>query len=137
MEYKKIFVDSDIILDLFFQRQPFFKFSQVLFNETIPELELATSTLVLANVYYLLRKHVNKTTAKSLLKDITEMLQILSFEEQHILSAINNDHADFEDSIQYDIAMKNNCGTIITRNIKDYKHATIPVLTAEQFLRTL
>lgn len=137
MAYKKLFIDSDIILDLFLQRQPFFKFSQVLLNGTVPDCELTTSALILANVHYLIRKHVNKVTAKNIIKEITDILQVFSFEEQHILSAINSDHADFEDSIQYYIALQNHCDVIITRNIKDYKNSTIPVLTAEQFLRTI
>ena len=44
---------------------------------------------------------------------------------------------DFEDNIQIHAAQKNSCDYIITRNIKDYKHSAIPVLTAEQFLETL
>lgn len=137
MAYKKLFIDIDILLDLFLQRQPFFKFSQVLLNGTVPGVELTTSALILANVHYLIRKHVSKATAKEIIKDITDILQVFPFEEQHILSAANNDHADFEDSIQYYIALQNNCDLIITRNIKDYKSSTIPVLTAEQFLRAI
>ncbi len=44
---------------------------------------------------------------------------------------------DFEDAVQYYAAKSAHVDFIITRNIKDYKESTIPVLTAEQFLRTL
>ncbi|QKJ31981.1 PIN domain-containing protein [Mucilaginibacter mali] len=137
MIYKKVFIDSDIILDLIFQRQPFFKYSQVLFDGVFPEYELTTSALILANVHYLIRKHVNKATAKDIIKNVTDILKVFPFEKQHILLAVSSDHSDFEDSIQYHIAMQNKCDFILTRNLKDYKHSTIPVLTAEQFLRTI
>lgn len=137
MDYKKIFIDSDIILDVFLQRSPFFKYSQVLLNISNPELKLTTSTLVIANVHYFIKKYTNKNTAKLLIKEFLDIFEILSFEREHILSAVNSDHTDLEDSFQYYIAIQNNCDAIITRNIKDYKHATIPVLTAEQFLRTI
>jgi len=106
-------------------------------NISNPEIKLVTSALVIANVHYFLRKHTNKSIAKVLVKEITKLFGILSFEEEHILLAVDSDHADLEDSFQYYIALQNNCDTIITRNIKDYKHATIPVVTAEQFLRTI
>jgi predicted nucleic acid-binding protein len=135
MDYKKIFIDSDIILDVFMQREPFSRASQVLLN--VSKTNIVTSALVIANVHYFIKKHTNKNTAKTLIKEIAEIIEILPFGKENILSAANSDHADFEDSIQYHIAIQHNCDIIITRNIKDYKHSAIPVLTAEQFLRKI
>jgi predicted nucleic acid-binding protein len=50
--------------------------------------------------------------------------------------AVASDFNDFEDAIQYCCAIENNLTTIITRNIKDYKKATIKVLTPETFIST-
>lgn len=137
MTYKKVFVDSDIILDLLLRREPFVNYSQVLFTGIDKPFKLYTSTLILANVHYIVQKNTNKKLAKALVKGITELIGILSFEAEHIISATNNDHSDFEDSIQYYIARQNNCDLIISRNIKHYKTFDISVLTAEQFLRSI
>lgn len=66
-----------------------------------------------------------------------DIFDILSLEADNIQHALQSTFTDFEDAVQYDIAKNNDCDTIITRNIKDYKHSAIPVLTAEQFLRTV
>jgi predicted nucleic acid-binding protein len=65
------------------------------------------------------------------------LIDILPFEGDVIKLALVSGFVDLEDSIQYHIAQKYNCDAIITRNIKDYKKSKLPVLTAEQFLRTL
>jgi hypothetical protein len=49
--------------------------------------------------------------------------------------ALNSDFGDFEDAIQYYCAIENGIKVLITRNLKDFKHARIPVLTAEEFVK--
>jgi len=51
--------------------------------------------------------------------------------------AINSDFSDFEDAVQFYSAKSANADMIITRNIKDYKNATILVLSPQQFLNSL
>ena len=139
MAFKSLFVDSDVILDLFLERQPFYKFSQTLLNSLNQEnYQLYTSALIIANVHYFLSKSLSdKSMAKQKIKLLTHFINILSVGIEDIQAAINSTGNDFEDSIQIHIAQKHNCNAIITRNVKDYKHSTIPVLTAEQFLQTL
>ena len=75
--------------------------------------------------------------ARQSVKILINLINILPFESDVIKLALDSPFADFEDSIQYNIAGRFNCDAIITRNIKDYKKAKLPVLTAEQFLRQL
>lgn len=133
----KIFVDSDTLLDFLVDRIPFADYSQSLLNKGKQKsLMLCTSTLVLANIHYIISKTINKQAALSSIKYLIEIMEVLPFEGSHINSAITGEHADFEDSIQYYIAKQNTCKVVISRNIKHYKKFDIPVQTAEQFLRT-
>ncbi|MCK4992012.1 MAG: hypothetical protein KAS29_16045 [Bacteroidales bacterium] len=51
--------------------------------------------------------------------------------------ALQSGFKDFEDAIQYHVALSNpEIGVIVTRNIKDYKEAELPVMTPETFLKT-
>ncbi|XHR95448.1 type II toxin-antitoxin system VapC family toxin [Mucilaginibacter sp. UC70_90] len=138
MAYKRLFLDSDVLLDMFFKREPFFFHTQILLIECIKRnIKLRTSSLVIANIVYVLRKQVGILKAKENLKNLFNSAKVLPFEFDAIETAILSDITDFEDAIQFHIAQKDNCDAIITRNIKDYKNSTIPVLTAEQFLNTL
>jgi predicted nucleic acid-binding protein len=138
MIYKKAFVDSDIILDLLLERDLFVDYSRALLTTTTQNLiKLYTSTLILANIHYVISKNVNKHVALNSLKFIINHIKILPFEALHLNLAISGEYADFEDSIQYYIAKQSNCDLIISRNIKHYNKFDIPVLTAEQLLRRI
>lgn len=138
MAYKHLFIDSDVILDMLFQRDPFYKFAEILVQDRESNnLRLSTSSLIIANVHYLFTKKVGATKAKDAIKHVINLINVLPFEKEAIEGALTSTFNDFEDAIQSHIANKHNCDFIITRNTKDYKQASIPVLTAEQFLRTL
>jgi predicted nucleic acid-binding protein len=134
----KIFVDSDTLLDFLLDRPPFVYYSQSLISKGKQGLfKLYTSTLILANVHYLISKNINRQAAKIAIREVLNFVEILAFDEEHVKLALNSEHVDFEDTVQFYIAQKNNCDLIISRNIKHYKKFDLPVLTAEQFLRTL
>ncbi|MBD1364816.1 PIN domain-containing protein [Mucilaginibacter sp. ZT4R22] len=138
MAYRYLYVDSDVLLDLVLLRTPFFGYTQLLLHESEKrKLELRTSALVFANMNYILSKKNGAQAAKESLRTLRSLINILPFEGDSVDWALSSPFADFEDAIQNHIAIKHNCDIIITRNIKDYKQSTIPVLTAEQFLRTI
>ena len=131
----KVFVDTDVILDLLAQRIPHFHFSAVLFTfAEMKKLELYTTPLILANTFYILRKQLGNDEAKKLLRKLRILLHIIDSSESVIDKALNSDFADFEDSIQYYTALENKITLILTRNLRDYKKASVVVQTPEAFL---
>ena len=83
------------------------------------------------------KKQLGAEKAKEAVTLLTQQLQIISEDASIVEQAIISDFNDFEDAVQYYAAKSAGADVIITRNIKDYKESTIPVLTAEQFLSTL
>jgi len=133
-----IFVDSDIFLDTILIRMPHaVSADQLFFQNGKVGLQLATSAHCLSNVYYFARKTNNKDFAKSLIADLLKTIKVFAVEESHLIQASTSSISDFEDAVQHAVAVANNCRYLITRNLSDYKHAELPVLTAEQFLNTL
>ena len=73
----------------------------------------------------------------SSLQELSELVDILKVDSNTIKSALISDFKDFEDSIQYFAAQEHKkIDSIITRNIKDYKDSSLPVMTPEMFLVT-
>ena len=134
----KIFIDSDVILDLFLAREPHLKYAQELLSlYDVGDFQLYTSAIIVNNAYYFIKKDRGNENARSAISLITELLQILPVDADGVRFAIDSKFKDFEDALQYYTALKHRCNYIITRNIKDYKSSGIPVLTAEQFLKRL
>lgn len=133
----KVFVDTDVILDLLARRIPHFHFSAVLFTfAEMKKLELYTTPLILANTFYILRKQLGNDSAKNAVRKLRILLHVIYSTESVIDKALNSDFSDFEDAIQYYTALEYGIPVILTRNIRDYKKASIVVQTPESYLVT-
>ena len=133
---KNIFLDSDIILDALLKRPGFFLPAMNIISLANSDLKIVTSSIAFINVHYFLDKFDRKNKFP-LLKRLRSIISIIEVGETIIDLALKSGLTDFEDAVQYYAAMSAKADVIITRNIKDYKQSIIPVLTAEQFLRTL
>lgn len=135
---KKIFIDSDIILDLLCKRDPFYQFAAEVFTlGDEDKVDLVTTSLVFANVFYILRKLVGLDKAKELLRKLRIIIDVISVEEKAVDLALNSKFTDFEDGLQYFTARENNISILLTRNIKDYKEKDLSIQTPEEYLKTL
>jgi len=131
----KLFIDSDIILDVFAKREPFYYHSAKLLIRIEKKKALGyTSPLVFANIYYILRKLKSKDYALQSLRKLRIIIAIFPVDEKHIDQALNSEFSDFEDAIQHYAAKSNRINYIITRNKQDYKHSSITVCTPEEYL---
>lgn len=131
----RIFIDTDVVLDLLGQRLPFYEFSARLFSEADRgHIELLVSSLSFSNLNYLLSKQYSPDQARKKLLKFKALVTVLSVNDKIVDLALSSDFKDFEDGLQYFTAIENGVGTIITRNLKDFKPAQIVVMTAEQYL---
>jgi predicted nucleic acid-binding protein len=131
----KVFVDTDVCLDLLSGREPFNQFAEILFSYAdIGKIKIYVSALSFANIDYVLHSQYSTTHSRQIIAQFKTLVQVLPVDSKTIDLAIASDFNDFEDAIQYCCALENNLTTIITRNIKDYKKATIKVLTPETFV---
>ena len=133
---EKIFVDTDIVLDLLGQRMPFYDFSANLFSEADKgRIELFVSALSFSNLNYLLSKQYSSNQARKKLLKFKTLVTVLSVSDKIVDLALSSDFKDFEDGMQYFTATENGIKTLLTRNLKEYKSAEIIVMTAEQFIK--
>lgn len=131
----KYFVDTDVIIDLLANRQPYFHFSAVLFTlAEMNKFELFTTPTVIENTFYLLRKQLGNEAAKNALRKLRLIIHVIDSSEKVIDQALNSSFSDFEDAVQYYTALNSNISAILTRNIKDYKNSNLLVQTPEIFL---
>lgn len=136
---KKLFVDTNVVIDLLARREPFHEEANVLFSMADKkEVAIAVSSLTIANTSYTLHKQLKPKIAKSILRKLKLLVKILPLDERIIDLALNDEtFDDFEDGLQYFTAIENNQEVIITRNLKDYKNARIPTMTPILFIDSL
>lgn len=133
-----LFIDSDILLDAVLMRSPHDQFAaQVLSLTDRRNYSLCISAHSLLNVYYFTHKEAGRAAAIKSVGILEEKLKVLPTGSQAIRQALSSDFKDVEDAVQYMLAIEGKCQLIITRNLKDYNKSRIPVMTAEQYLKSL
>jgi len=131
----KVFVDTDVCIDLLLGRKPFNQTAEILFSlADNGKIKMYVSSLSFANIDYVLRSQYSTTHSRQIIGKFKTIVNVLSVDSKTIDLAVASDFNDFEDAIQYCCAIENNLTILITRNIKDYKKATINVLTPETFI---
>ena len=133
---KRIFLDTDVVMDFLTKRQPFAVEAMKLMEySNRKELELCISSLSLSNIHYLISRIENKSKAREKIKGILKLVDILSIHKSTTEKAAYSEFKDFEDAIQNFCAKENGIKSIITRNVKDYSKSTLSIQTPKEFIR--
>ena len=133
---EKLFLDTDIIIDLLAYREPFYEASASLFSMADKgKIQLSVSPLSFSNINYILSRQFSANQVRKKLLQFKTLVSVMDVNDKIIELALTSDFKDFEDGIQYFTAIENNIKILLTRNLKDYKTAQIPVMTAEQYLK--
>lgn len=135
---EKILLDTDVILDFFFDREPFSKDASIILSQCeLGKIMGYVTPVIVSNVYYLLRKTARHEKVIQNLKDLLSFIDVSTINKEIVLEAANSDFKDFEDALQNFAAQyENEMKIIVTRNIKDYKSSRLAVMTPETYLKT-
>ena len=134
----KVLIDTDVILDFFFDRKPFSEHASKIFS--LCELKMIqgfVTPVIYSNVYYLLRQTAKHEKVIDKLKLLLTITDVLIIDKEVLVLAMNSKFKDFEDALQNYAAIKaQTVDTILTRNQKDFKYSEIGVMTPEEYLKT-
>jgi predicted nucleic acid-binding protein len=134
----RLFIDTNIMLDLLGERIPFYdSIAKIATLADNGQVTLIVSALSYSTVSYFLTKFENSEIAKTKLRKFKVVSKICDLDELIIEKGLNSNFSDFEDSLQYFSALKSDCSIIITRNAKDFKESKIPVMTAKEYLMSI
>jgi predicted nucleic acid-binding protein len=131
---KKVFLDTNIIVDLIADRKPFSKYSIEIFKKAEEKkIKLFTSSHSIATTHYLLKKYLEEKILRDVLHNLLDYVTVIAVDTDVLKKGLRSKHKDFEDSIQILCASsveKIDC--IVTRNIKDFRDSEILVLTPDE-----
>jgi len=136
---KKVFLDTNIIVDLIADRKPFSKFAIEIFQLAEEnKLQIFTSSHSIATTHYLLKKYLDEKSLREVLYSLLDFLTVIPVDIDIIKKGLRSNHKDFEDSIQILCASSiEKMNYIITRDGKDFKGSEIPVISPDEFFLNL
>lgn len=127
----KIFVDTNIFLDVLLQRDEANN-STVVLNAIKEGLYSGVVLdITLLNIDYVAKKQ--SVNVKDFLRLIHQSFSIVGADNERIEEALGLEHGDFEDAVQYVCAKYAKCEWIVT-NDKDFYQGAIRCVSAREFI---
>lgn len=133
----KIFIDTNVVLDLLLNREPFALDAINLFSLVDAGFcEACVSSLTICNTAYVLKKSLGIEETFSTIQKFLRLVTITTMDCNTVMNSLssNSTFKDIEDGMQYYSALNEGCGCIITRDLKDFSTSNLPVYTPNDFL---
>ncbi|MEK7390975.1 MAG: PIN domain-containing protein [Fibrobacterota bacterium] len=129
----KIFLDTNILLDVLMDREPHAQSAEELLNEiSSGKAKGFVSGITIPNMYYVLHDLGKRKNPLPSLATLLGMLEVVPTSKSILLEAMDPGFKDYEDGIQHASALAAHCTHLVTRNTKDFRKARINVVTAAE-----
>jgi predicted nucleic acid-binding protein len=135
----RVLFDTNIVLDYLLDREPFSEDAEGLFNK-IAEGKIVgyVTATTLTDIFYIANRHTrNIDLTRQALSTTLSVMEICPVNRVVLETAFASGLEDFEDAVQIACATTQGLETIVTRDIRGFSTATIPVLNARQLLEEL
>lgn len=134
----KVLFDTDVLLDVLLDREPFSgPAAKLLATVERGEVRGYLSPTTITTVFYLARKAIGARRARGQIRDLLSILEVASVGRSVIEEATSSQIPDFEDAVVAYAAAEVSAEYVATRNRKDFKRSPVPPKTPEEILVVL
>ena len=132
-------LDTNVLIDYLTRREPFGEDATDLMQAgAASEARLYVASLSFANIEYIVRRQTSAVQARHLLLRLEQLVEILPVDATTIRQALAGSFTDFEDGIQYFVALAHPAiNAIVTRDPKGFRGSALPVISVAQALAEL
>lgn len=131
----RVLFDTNVVLDILLARQPFVSAASELFglveHAQISGLLCATT---ITTVDYILTQTMPRAEATQALRKLLELFEIAPVNRAVLEEAFKSRLTDFEDAVLDQAGRLAGAEIIVTRNQKDFRHASLRILGPDEFL---
>ena len=127
--------DTNVVLDLLLDREPFVVEAKVLISkvEQGEFIGLLCATTI-TTIHYLLLKANGKEKSTEIIESLLKLFEIAPVTRIVLEDALHSKDKDYEDAVLYKSAYHAGASMIVTRDRKGFSKAEIPVLNPEELL---
>ena len=127
----KIFIDTNIFLDLILERESYSESLEVLTSCYNEEHEGIVADITLVNIDYIASKQVENV--REFLAILINNFNVVGADNKILKHALTLDNNDLEDNVQYFLAKEHNCDLIVS-NDKRFYQGDVRVMSAKEFI---
>ena len=130
----KLFLDTNVLLDYFLEREPFYFDAQRLFSAAeAGRIDAFISAITVNNISYIARKLKSATTAMIVVRAMLDLFKVVPVDGAVLCAAADFCDGDYEDAIQLQCAVRALCTHLFTRNLTDFRTAALAVVPPSAF----
>jgi predicted nucleic acid-binding protein len=134
----KLFLDTNIILDILDSERPFSRESEMLFKFIEDGSWLAYfSESVITTTDYVLTKKFTGAQRTAILTDLVKLIKIVECKNSIVQNALAKNEVDVEDAILYELALAEKLDYFITNDkqaLKKLPTKKLPIVSTKDFL---
>ncbi|MEQ9238375.1 PIN domain-containing protein [Coleofasciculus sp. E2-BRE-01] len=132
----RVLLDTNIILDFFLEREPFFQLASEVFEAIAAErIEGLISASSATDIFYICKRQTqNLEQTRQILTQTLTLLSVCPVDYTVLNTALNSGLVDFEDAVQIACAVAQQVDAIVTRNPQDFQTTAVSIFTVSQLL---
>ena len=129
-----VLFDTNVVLDVMLDRAPFADTAAQLFSKVeVGEIAGFLGATTVTTIHYLAAKVVGASQARIEIGKLFRLFEIAPVNRAVLEDALTLNFSDFEDGVLHEAARHVGVHAIVTRNLKDFKRAVLPVYSPEEF----
>lgn len=133
-----VLFDSDVILDLLLDREPFSDAAAKIFSRVEKgDITGYVCATTVTTIHYLATKAAGAGKAKKYFQRLLSFLEIAPVNRAVLEGALEGKYDDFEDGVVSEAAHHVGVKAIVTRNVRHYKDSAVPAYLPTQILEML
>ncbi len=134
----RILFDTNVLLDVFLEREPFVEASTTLFDANVRGVVdgLLGATTV-TTIYYLVTKKKGRGPARRHVYELLRLFEVAPVNRQVLVQAGESEFLDYEDAVLHSAAQVSGADGIVTRNEGDFEPASLSVHTPRELITIL
>lgn len=135
---RRLLYDTNVLLDVLLDRAPFADASAAALD--VARVEGVTGYVsghAVTTLAYILQRQIPASRVRAVLADLMAVLRVAPVNQAVVTRALGSSFADFEDAVCHAAAVEVEADCIVTRNVEDFVHATIPVHRPAALLASL
>lgn len=126
----RILFDTDVILDVILDRDPFVEIAAELWElHRQGKIDGLVASVTLVNVFYIARKFIGAQKARKAVEMVISTFEVCPIDESILRGALSSPITDYEDAVQHECALAAGAEGIVTRNIADFQNASLPIFS--------
>lgn len=134
-----VLVDTCIVIDALTKREPFFEpAAELLRLGAEKRINLLYSAKSFLDTHYLLKHHLHEESkVRGILSSLLRCLTVVEVMGKDCALALNSPASDYEDAVQYEVALNYGVDGIVTRDKHGFPGFLIPLETPSQTMEKL